>query len=344
MPRLRLLVLGPVVLVLAVAGFVLFGRTDRARGASSLPAAPSAALGESARHATTARAIRLLRGASHRGHARRSHRAAAPKKHRHAAKHAAVALPVDSPFSLPPLMDLQARRAAGNTRALRAVVLRSRRIALSPSARANVRAGRVSTGTLRLLYRLPKAGGPYLVLSARDDRVRAVQTTLWMTRNAVQGLLALPRDVRPSRMLLEPQAGDRTLTKGPPKAKAGRLCSLAPIYRGAAAKYHQDWRILAAINRIETNLGRNLNVSSAGAVGWMQFLPSTWRQWGVDASGDGLADPWNPEDAIFSAARYLDAAGYQQSPSRSIFAYNHAMWYVNDVLRLAKQLSPDYHC
>ena len=61
-------------------------------------------------------------------------------------------------------------------------------------------------------------------------------------------------------------------------------------------------------------------------------------------TGDGLADPWNPEDAIFSAGRYLDAAGYQKSPSRSIFAYNHAMWYVNDVLRLAKQLSPDYHC
>ncbi len=73
------------------------------------------------------------------------------------------------------------------------------------------------------------------------------------------------------------------------------------------------WQVLAAINEIETDYGRNLCVSSAGAVGWMQFLPSTWKTWGIDANGDEVADPYNPVDAIFSAARYLQAAGASKS-------------------------------
>jgi murein DD-endopeptidase MepM/ murein hydrolase activator NlpD len=75
--------------------------------------------------------------------------------------------------------------------------------------------------------------------------------------------------------------------------------------------------------------------SSAGAVGWMQFMPETWLRWGTDATGDGLADPWDPEDAVYSAARYLAAAGGRLDVPRAIFAYNHADWYVRDVLELA---------
>jgi len=75
--------------------------------------------------------------------------------------------------------------------------------------------------------------------------------------------------------------------------------------------------------------------SSAGDVGWMQFMPDTWLRWGVDADGDGTADPWNATDAVFSAARYLAAAGAGTDLRRAIFAYNHADWYVDDVLRLA---------
>ena len=96
------------------------------------------------------------------------------------------------------------------------------------------------------------------------------------------------------------------------------------------------WQILAGINEIETDYGRNLSVSSAGAVGWMQFLPSTWKTWGLDANGDGVADPYNPVDAIFAAARYLHAAGASKNISQAIFAYNHASWYVQSVLLRAK--------
>ena len=80
---------------------------------------------------------------------------------------------------------------------------------------------------------------------------------------------------------------------------------LLPVYQAAGIQYGVRWEVLAAINEIETDYGRNLNVSSAGAVGWMQFMPSTWKRYGTDANNDGKRDPYNPVDAIFAAARYL---------------------------------------
>ena len=111
---------------------------------------------------------------------------------------------------------------------------------------------------------------------------------------------------------------------------------LLPIYQAAGIQYDVPWQILAAINEIETDYGRNLSVSTAGAVGWMQFIPSTWKRYGVDANGDGIADPYNPADAIFTAARYLHAAGASSNLSQAIFAYNHAGWYVQSVLLRAQ--------
>jgi hypothetical protein len=111
---------------------------------------------------------------------------------------------------------------------------------------------------------------------------------------------------------------------------------LLPIYQAAGIQYGVRWEVLAAINEIETDYGRNLNVSSAGALGWMQFLPSTWRLYGVDANGDGVKDPYNPVDAIFAAARYLRAAGADTDIRRAVFAYNHADWYVDSVMLRAQ--------
>jgi membrane-bound lytic murein transglycosylase B len=110
---------------------------------------------------------------------------------------------------------------------------------------------------------------------------------------------------------------------------------LVPIYQRASAQYglgSQGAAVLAGINAVETGFGTNLGPSSAGAEGWMQFMPSTWAEWGVDANGDGVADPDNPEDAIFSAARYLSAAGMPADTYGAIYAYNHADWYVSEVL------------
>jgi SLT domain-containing protein len=114
---------------------------------------------------------------------------------------------------------------------------------------------------------------------------------------------------------------------------------LLPIYQAAGVQYGIRWEVLAAINEIETDYGRNLNVSSAGALGWMQFIPSSWRTYGVDANRDGEKDPYNPVDAIFAAGRYLKAAGGDAQLRRAIFAYNHADWYVDSVLMRARMIA-----
>jgi murein DD-endopeptidase MepM/ murein hydrolase activator NlpD len=128
------------------------------------------------------------------------------------------------------------------------------------------------------------------------------------------------------------------LSKPPADPAALSYEQLRELWQRAGAAYGVPWQVLGAINKIESNFGQNMGPSSAGAVGWMQFMPSTWERWGMDADGDGIADPWDPDDAVYSAARYLAAAGAHSDISRAIFAYNHAQWYVDDVLNLASQL------
>jgi hypothetical protein len=117
---------------------------------------------------------------------------------------------------------------------------------------------------------------------------------------------------------------------------------LLPIYQACGSQYGIPWEVLASINKIETAFGTNLNFSSAGAEGWMQFMPATWRMWGIDANGDGRADPYNPVDAICSAARYLQASGGDTNLRQAVFAYNHANWYVDEVLTLASEYAREY--
>jgi len=111
---------------------------------------------------------------------------------------------------------------------------------------------------------------------------------------------------------------------------------LLSLWQRYGTQYGVPWQVLAAINKVESNFGRNMGPSSAGAIGWMQFMPSTWERWGVDANGDGVADPWSPEDAIAAAARYLAASGGATDISRAVFSYNHAQWYVDEVMQLAQ--------
>jgi len=114
---------------------------------------------------------------------------------------------------------------------------------------------------------------------------------------------------------------------------------LLTLYKQAGRHNHVPWPILAAINEIETDFGRNVAVSSAGAVGWMQFMPATWAMYGVDADHNGKKDPRSPRDAIFAAARYLRASGARTNLRRAIFAYNHAGWYVDSVLLRANRIA-----
>jgi hypothetical protein len=253
-----------------------------------------------------------------------------------------VALPVSSPWALPPLILVHARAGGGDRARLGRQLLRDHALALAPAARSAVTRLRVDPGLLRLLMRTPSTGAPLLVFAASGRDARVQETTLWMTRHVLRGFQLLPPASRPARLLLAPVPGSKADLAGPPTPTAGELPSLVALYRAAGYRYGVDWRILAAINRVETDYGTDARVSSAGAVGWMQFLPSTWRRWGVDASGDGVADPMNPADAIYSAARYLQAAGIQHDVRRAIWAYNPLASYVNMVLSIAARLPANY--
>ncbi len=154
-----------------------------------------------------------------------------------------------------------------------------------------------------------------------------------------------PNGVAPSPQLVAAQAGALAAELATSAASVQALgfyripLFLLPIYRAAAIQYGVPWQILAAINEVETNYGSDLSVSSAGAEGWMQFEPSTWLQYGVDALDAGYADPYNPVDAIFAAARYLHAAGASKNLRAAILAYNHSEAYAESVLLRAKLIS-----
>jgi hypothetical protein len=115
------------------------------------------------------------------------------------------------------------------------------------------------------------------------------------------------------------------------------------LYERAAARFGIDWAVLAGIGRVECDHGRDADpscrqegaVNSAGAGGPMQFLASTWAAYGIDGNGDGRADRWEAADAIFAAARYLHASGAPGDYRRALLAYNHAVWYVQEVERWA---------
>jgi peptidoglycan hydrolase CwlO-like protein len=110
------------------------------------------------------------------------------------------------------------------------------------------------------------------------------------------------------------------------------------LYEASATNYGfgPDWYILAAVGKVESNHGQTMGPSSAGAMGPMQFMPTTWEASGVDGNGDGVANVMDPEDAIPAAASYLQEGGAPQDWYRALYSYNHADWYVKKVLAVAE--------
>ncbi len=127
---------------------------------------------------------------------------------------------------------------------------------------------------------------------------------------------------------LATEARFRTAEPAPPERLRG-------FYLKAQRRFGVRWNVLAAVNFIESNFNRLRNVSSAGAVGPMQFIPSTWAAYGM---GGDIRDP---HDAIMGAANYLRASGAPGSYSRALFAYNRSQLYVRAVLRYARRMERD---
>ena len=111
--------------------------------------------------------------------------------------------------------------------------------------------------------------------------------------------------------------------------------TLRSLYAEAQRTYGVDGSYLASINFIESSFGRNNGPSSAGARGPMQFLPSTWTNYGQGG------DINNPHDAIMAAARYLVHYGAPGDMRQAIFHYNLDYDYVDAVEFFARAMRAD---
>lgn len=112
------------------------------------------------------------------------------------------------------------------------------------------------------------------------------------------------------------------------------------LYKDAAARYGIPWNVLAAVHYVESGASGSTDRSSyAGAQGPMQFMPGTWRAYGVDANGDGTTDVHDVSDAIYGAANLLAAGGAAEgNVDGALFNYNHAQWYVDKVNEVASSI------
>jgi len=117
--------------------------------------------------------------------------------------------------------------------------------------------------------------------------------------------------------------------RSPPAAR------LRAYYAEAQRRFGVPWSLLAAVNFVESHFGRVRSASAAGAQGPMQFLPSTWRRYGLGG------DIHDPHDAILGAANYLHAAGVRRNPRRALYAYNPSSAYVDAIQRYSRWIARD---
>ena len=184
---------------------------------------------------------------------------------------------------------------------------------------------------------------PSAALAAAADERQIVHRLAQSPALARRTLAAFSlRDAAPLRAAvtaardLQRLDGPSTGTPAPlhlvPPRPAGELLA---DYRRAQKRFGVHWQVLAAVNLIETAFGRVVNRSSAGAQGPMQFLPATWRAYGLGGDID------SPRDAILGAANYLHRSGAPAADRRALFAYNHSTLYVDAALTYARQMTRD---
>jgi soluble lytic murein transglycosylase-like protein len=116
---------------------------------------------------------------------------------------------------------------------------------------------------------------------------------------------------------------------------ADPAAQLRTYYGEAQRRFHVAWYVLAAVNSVESAFNKLRNASTAGAQGPMQFIPSTWRVYGLDG------DVHDPHDAILGAANYLHANGAPADYTRALYHYNPSPLYVDAVLRYASWIRND---
>jgi soluble lytic murein transglycosylase-like protein len=147
-------------------------------------------------------------------------------------------------------------------------------------------------------------------------------------------LLPAARDVIAAHRELfriTPPISARTIRTGP----AEQPGALLTYYREGEHRFHVSWRLLAAVNFVESAFNKLRSRSAAGAQGPMQFMPATWRVYGLGG------DVHDPHDAILGAANYLHASGAPRDVRRALYHYNPSAAYVDAVLRYARRIGAD---
>jgi len=155
-------------------------------------------------------------------------------------------------------------------------------------------------------------------------------------------LSELPRDVlgEARDTVLARRALDAIPRGKPPKvrvAEAAPASTLRAAYDEAQRRFDVHWSVLAAVNFVESAFGRVRSASEAGARGPMQFLPATWREYGMGGDID------DPHDAIMGAANYLHASGAPEDNRRALYAYNPSRAYVDAVMSYTRRIRRDRH-
>ncbi len=223
-----------------------------------------------------------------------------------------------------------------------------KKLNLQPGTSYRLSGATTQSLTFGMAARLDLAGVDLMVNQAESAKLGLV--------HQVAGLISAPGATgttltKEVAMILGPHGKIEQLNGELPvttKPTGTQPTSYIQLFEDSAADYCPglSWTVLAAIGQIESADGTNVGPSTAGALGPMQFLPSTWAVWGIDAFGQtGSPDVLNPYDAVPSAARLLCADGAAAggtSLQDAIFDYNHADWYVNEVLALAAEYAAEY--
>jgi membrane-bound lytic murein transglycosylase B len=213
--------------------------------------------------------------------------------------------------------------------------------ALAKDLRVADAAARGAIGTWRTEGR-PQAGAPPEDVTLWALRVqRTLRLLSRRARTATATIALLPprlrRNVRDMTVALR---NLRRLSAGwpPHRVRTGPaepVGALQGYYRAAQQRFGVGWHVLAAVNLVESAFGRLRNESVSGAQGPMQFMPATWRAYGLGG------DVHDPRDAILGAANYLRHTGAPENYSRALYAYNPSPLYVSAVLRYARLIARD---